>query len=158
MVYTCVPGANQTTNAGANTANDAAFTKPGTARSSAVKSAFITGKGAGLTTISGIEIRGELWTTTSSSGGTAITPTPADQNMSAASSTAAFSATTVTSGTGGPSLQIAFGCGAAGPGGWVAQDPDSMLVINAAANRSLDWFNISGTISLNFEMSWTIQE
>jgi hypothetical protein len=153
FVYSVNPGALQTTNGTANTENDCLFIKPGTTRNVSLQALYAHGKGAGLTAISGITLRIKKWTTTASSAGTAITPTPNDVGIQAAKHTAAFSASAVTSGTGGPTLLGSLGCGAAGPGGWVAPNVDSVKTLEAADNKSIDVFNTSGTISLNFELS-----
>ena len=158
MIYAVVPGAIQTTNATPLTANDAFFVKPGATRNVALQSLYVVGRGAGLTAISGISFRGEKWTTTASQLGTGITPTPKDPGMQVAKSTAAYSPSGVFPGTGGPLLFISIGCGAAGPGGWVAPNADSLQVAEAAATHSLDVFDVSGTASLNFEMSAEIIE
>jgi len=153
FVYGVIPGALQTTNAAANTANDCFFLKPGATRTLWVKRFDVVGRGGGLSLISGLVFRFEQWTTTSSSGGTAITPGPHDGTMPAATATAAFAVATVTSGTGGPVLKGGVGCGAAGPGSWVGMDMDAWFSISAAANQSLDVFNASATASLNFEVT-----
>lgn len=152
FVYAVVPGALQTTNGTANTENDCFFIKPGSTRNVSLQALFVHGKAAGLTAISGITFRLKKWTTTSSSAGTAITPSPNDIGMQAAKHTAAYSATTVTSGTGGPTLLGSIGCGAAGPGGWTAVNADSVKTLEAGDNKSIDVFNTAGTVSLNFEM------
>lgn len=158
FVYGVVTGAIQTTNATPLTANDCAFFKPGATRNLSLQALYLQGRGAGLTAISGISIRVEKWFTTSSSVGTAVTPAPRDIGMQAAKGTAAFAVATVTSGTGGPTLMLAIGCGAAGPGGWVAPNPDSLMTVEAAANQSLDLFCASGTASMSFEQSAEIVE
>jgi hypothetical protein len=157
MVYSTVPGATQTSNATPGTANDCFFISPGT-RNAALFAINVQGRGAGLTAISGLSFRVENWTSTASSAGTAITPRPADPGMQAAKAAAGYAAATVTSGTGGPNLLLSIGCGAAGPGGWVAPNPDAMFVLEGAATKSLDIFNASGTASLNFELSAQFQE
>ena len=157
-VYSIVSGALTTTNAVANTANDYAFVKPGAAgRAVKVVKVDLIGRGGLLTSLSGIGIRVERWTTTSSSG-SAVTPSPKDPGSQAAKATAGLSATTVTSGTGGPSLQGTFGCGASGPGGWVARNQDDGYVIEAGANNSVDLFNISAATALTFETAIDIEE
>lgn len=158
FVYGVVPGAIQTTNATPLTANDCAFVKPGSTRNVGIQAIYLQGRGAGLTAISGIQIRAEKWTTTASSAGTSVTPAPRDIGMQAAKATAAYSVTTVTSGTGGPTLLLSIGCGAAGPGGWVAPNPDSVMIVEAAATQSIDLFCASGTASLSFEQSMEIVE
>lgn len=158
FVYAMTLGANVTCNATPNTANDFLFVKPGAAgRMVKVIKVDLIGKGAGLTAISGISCRVEKWTTTSSSG-SALTPVPKDPGAQACKATSGFSSTTVTSGTGGPSLMGTFGCGAAGPGGWVRQNQDDGFVLEAGDNRSIDLFNASGTGSLVFECNVDIEE
>lgn len=153
LFYTDVPGAIQTTNAAANTANDCFFVKPGATRTVWVKAIYPEGRGATLTAISGISYRLEKWFTTASSGGTGITPSPNDPGYQAAKHTAGFSATTVTSGTGGPTLMLSIGSGTTSPGNWIAPTLDEAYSLEAAATQSLDIFNISGATSLNFELS-----
>jgi hypothetical protein len=159
FVYSDVPGAIQTTNASALTANDCFFVKPGATRPIWLKALWVTGRGAGLTAISGITLRLEKWFTTASTGGTSITPSPKDDAAPAAGHTAAYSATTVTSGTGGPTLLCSVGSGAASPGPpWSAPTLDDSYELSAAATKSIDIFNVSGTASLNFEVSLDVQE
>lgn len=153
---------NYATSGSANTQINAAFVKPGSSRAVAIIAARVQGKGAGLTALSGIAIRLSQWTTTSSSAGTAITPRPVDNRAPAAVATAAAGTSggtaAVTSGTGGPSVVCAFGCGASGPGGWVAPNPDAGLTLDGGANKSTDLFSASGQASLNYEFSLDTQE
>jgi hypothetical protein len=158
FVYDVVPGVIQTTNATPLTANDCFFVKSGATRTLWLQSILVQGRGAALTAISGLSFRLEKWTTTASSGGTAVTPAPTDIGMQAAKGTAGYAVATVTSGTGGPTLLKSFGCGATGPGGWVAQNVDSMKCLEAAATQSIDLFCASGTASLSFEADAEIVE
>lgn len=153
LYYTDVPGAIQTTNASVNTANDCFFVKPGALRSVWVNAIYPEGRGALLTSISGISYRLEKWTTTASSGGTAITPTPNDPGYQAAQHTAGFSASAVTSGTGGPTLMLSVGSGATSPGNWFSPTIDMAYPLQAGENKSLDIFNVSGAASQTFEVS-----
>lgn len=153
LFYTDVPGAIQTTNAAALTANDCFFLKPGATRTLWLKAIYAAGRGATLTAISGITYRLEKWFTTASSGGTGITPSPNDPGYQAATHTAGFSAATVVSGTGGPTLLLSIGSGTTSPGNWIAPTLDEGYSLAAAANMSLDIFNVAGASSLNFEMS-----
>ncbi len=155
LYYTNVPGAIQTTNASALTANDCFFIKAGATRSVWLDGIFPVGRGANLTSISGITYRLEKWFTTASSGGTAITPSPDDPGYQAAKHTAGFAAGVVTSGTGGPTLMLSIGSGTTSPGGWMApgNNLDKAYALEAAANMSLDIFNVAGAASLNFELS-----
>jgi hypothetical protein len=159
MYYTAVPGAIQTTNAAPLTANDCVFFAPGATRTFWLASIYPEGRGAGLTSISGITYRLEKWFTTASSGGTAFTKgnggnleqnDPGYQNPIL---TGGFAVGTVTSGTGGPSLLLSIGSGTTSPGNWMTQNLDFAYSLPAAATQSLDIFNASGTASLNFELS-----
>lgn len=147
---TAVVATNFSTSGTPNTEVDHLFVKPGT-RNIGILGLYVGGKGAGLTAISGIAYRMKKWTTTSSAAGTAITPTPRDPGAQACKATAAGASGGVTSGTGGP-LYIG-GCvsGAAGPGGWVAPNPDAMPTLEGSANQSIDLFSASATASLSFE-------
>jgi hypothetical protein len=117
-----------------------------------VQSFYVCGRGAGLTSISGIAFRVRRWTT-AGSGGTAITPQARRIGQPAASTTAASSESAITAGTVSGAYQLAFGCGAAGPGGWVAPNPDSMLTLEAGSADEFNVNSISSTISLNLELS-----
>jgi hypothetical protein len=155
MVYTSSSKAVSdtfATNATGGTENDALFIKPG-ARNIALTLLNVLGRGAGLTALSGIAFRIKRWTTTASSAGTAITPTPKDPGFQAATATAGAASAGVTSGTGGPVIAAMCGCGAAGPGGWAARDQDSPVVVQGSATQSADVFVASGTASLNYEMT-----
>ena len=68
LFYMDVPGAIQTTNATPLTANDCFFVAVGATRTVWVNEIYPTGRGAGLTAISGISYRLEKWITTASSG------------------------------------------------------------------------------------------
>lgn len=157
FVYAVTNAALIATNGVANTLNDFAFLKPGAARAARMVKIDLIGRGGGLTAISGIGIRVNKWTTTASSTN-AVTPTPKDEVTAASSATAGMSATTVTSGTGGPTALGTCGCGAAGPGGWVARDQDDGYELSAGDNRSIDLNDISATISLNFECAFDFAE
>lgn len=153
---------NYATSATPNTEINFAFLKPGASRVSNLIALYLQGKGAALTALSGIIARIKQWTTTGSSGGTAITPAAKDNRAPAAVSTAGAGAgggiAAVTPGTGGPAVVGAHGCGASGPGGWVAQNPDAAVTLDGNANKSTDLFSASGTASLNFEFSGDVQE
>jgi hypothetical protein len=165
MVYTSAPGATLATSAATNTAADhfrlvtgAALTTSGTgqSRNVNVQAVYVTGRGAGLTQISGITYRIQRWTTTTSTSGTAITPAPGDPGFQAATAGAQYAASGVSlvQGTGGPTLLKAIGSGATGPGGWVAPNPDSLLTIVANnTTNSIDLWSHCGTASIPFEFS-----
>lgn len=149
---------NFNTSGSANTEVDQIFVKPGASRSVAIIALRVQGKGAGLTTLSGIAFRIKYYPTTASAGGTALTPNPADIRAPAAVATAGAANAGVTPGTGTPVLVGGCGCGGSGPGGWVAPNPDGGLALDGNQNKSLDVFSSSGTASMNFEAQEDIQE
>jgi len=147
-------GTNFTTNGVANTESDYFFIKSG-ARNVGVQGLYVGGKGAGLTSISGIAYRLKAFRSTATviNTGTALVPRPRDPGAQAAKATAATSTgAQFTAGTGPVYIG---GCvsGAAGPGGWVAPNADSVPTLEGSANQSIDLFTASGTISLNFEFA-----
>jgi hypothetical protein len=154
LFYGLVPGAIQTTNAAPLTANDCFWITAGV-RNVWLKHILPEGRGALLTSISGITYRVEKWTTTPSSGGTALTPTPEDTGYQVAKQSAAWAVGTVTSGTGGPLLMLSIGSGTTSPGNWIAPTLDECPMIQggSSASTSMDIFNASGAASLNFELS-----
>ena len=149
---TLATAGNMSTNATANTENDTIYFKAG-ARNACLQAMYAIGKGAGLTAISGIVHRIVKFTTASTSG-TAAAIVAKDSGGPSATHTA------FTGGTAGSTRtqQVIFGHGAAGPGGWVAPNPDSMIVIQGSATNSMDCLNASGTASLNFEFSCEVVE
>lgn len=160
LFYTAVPGATQQTNAAPNTANDCMFFAPGT-RTFWVNAIYPEGRGASLTSISGISYRLEKWFTTASSAGTAFTKgnggnlsqnDPGYQNPKL---TGAFATATVTSGTGGPTLLLSIGSGTTSPGNWIMPlgALDMGYSVEGSATQSIDIFNVAGAASLNFELS-----
>lgn len=160
MYYTISPGALITSNATPNTANDCFFVKAGATRAVALKWIQMIGRSGGLTALSSIAARLVKWFTTASSAGTALTPYPNDFGMQASKATAAYSATTLTSGTGGPSNIAAVGCSATGPGQMVAPQAtnDDSWLLEGGATMSLDLENISATASLPFEVTAGVME
>jgi hypothetical protein len=123
-----------------------------------VQAVYVIGKGAGLTAISGIVFRiARCTTATAQSGGAATTPSPKDVGMAAATGVA-YTGSTAVDGAGRTN-HVVFGCGAAGPGGWVAPNPDSMIACAGNATPpSVDLVAASGTASLNYEFSAEHQE
>jgi len=157
MVYTLslATAGNLTTNGTANTETETLFIKPGT-RTCWLQSMLVQGKGAGLSLISGIIFRVIKWGTASTAG-TAITPSPKDPGYQAAKHTAASRPTSGTTRTN----RMTFGCGAAGPGGFVAgygAPTDSMETAEGGAANSISVMDASGTISLAFEVSAEVIE
>lgn len=154
MVYrvALATAGNTTTNATPATENETMFVKAGV-RNAALQAFYAMGKGAGLTAISGIIHRIINWATASTSG-TGITPKPSDPGMQAAKATAASAPTAGSTRT----QHMSIGCGAAGPGGWVAPNPDSLILLEGGGAPSIDALNASGTASLPFEWSAEFQE
>lgn len=144
---------NYTTSGTANTEVDHLRTLTVAARGAAFTGLYVAGKGAGLTAISGIAFRLKRFSTASTVG-SALTPHPKDPLAAAAQLTAFTAPTLGTTAT----IVLFIGCGAAGPGGWVAPNPDQAIVLsaNGGANGNLDLFSVSGTASLNFE--WGMEE
>jgi hypothetical protein len=149
MIYTLslATAGDLTTNVTPATETETFFVKAGV-RNAWLQAMYLIGKGAGLSAISGIAIRLIKWTTASTAG-TTITPTPKDPGMQAAKQTAASRPTSGATRVN----RLVFGCGAAGPGGWVAPNPDSVEQLEGGGALSLSGMDISGTASLKFEMS-----
>lgn len=115
---------------------------------------YVTGKGASLTAISGLTFC-IITVTTPGAAGTALTPNPKDPGMQASKCTASSGHTI---GTVGRLNHIIFGCGAAGPGGWVAPNPDSVIVREGGSSHAHEVIQISGLASALFEWSGEIVE
>ena len=154
MVYSCslATAGNLTTSATPNTEVDAWFLKAGV-RNAAFQAMYVIGKGAGLTAISGISFR-IIKFTTASTAGTGMTPTPKDPGMQAAKATSASAPTAGATRVN----RIVFGCGAAGPGGYVSPNPDSLEMLEGGGALSIDCMDSSGTASLAFDFSMEFQE
>lgn len=148
FVYHTGPAANVATSGTPNTEVDHIRFLTAAAKGAYIQAINLIGKGAGLTAISGIVARLYRYATASTVG-SAITPRPRPGTQPAAVLTA-FTAPTVGAT---PTLQVACGCGAAGPGGWIARDDDSKVQLDAGggANGNADLLSASGTASLNFE-------
>jgi len=117
---------------------------------------FVLGRGAALTAITGIGYRVRRWTTVGT-GGTAITPNPRRIGTTA-STTAADKVSAITPGTVSGAYQLSFGCGAAGPGGWVARDADSAIHLEGTSADELNINSVCGVASLLHHVSAEIAE
>jgi hypothetical protein len=155
MVYTsslATPGPS-TTSGSSNAEMNAIYLKPAAAvpaRNVGFQAAYVVGRASSATTISGIAFR-IIRATTASTAGTATTPNPKDAGMQAATAVGSTGGTTSTTGR---TNHVIFGCGAAGPGGWVAPNPDSLIVVTSAATQpSVDLLAVSASTSLAFEFS-----
>lgn len=160
LVYTsslATPGVS-TTSGTTNTETDAIYLKPASAvpaRNVMLFAAYVQGAANALTAISGIRFR-ITRATTASTAGTATTPNPADSGMQAAT---AIASTGGTISSTGRTNHVIFGCGAAGPGGWVAPNPDAMIVVTFAATQpSVDLLAVATNVSLTYEFSVQHQE
>lgn len=154
MIYTIslATAGNLTTNATPGTETDAFFVKAGV-RNVALQAVYLIGKGAGLTALSGIVMR-IIKFSTASTAGTGMTPSPKDPGSQAAKATSASRPT-----AGATRINhMAFGCGAAGPGGWVAPNVDSVVLLEGGGAFSIDGMDASGTASMAYEFSAEIVE
>lgn len=155
FVYAVDSGVEYTSSGSTNTEDPTIVLRQAT-RGFDLTGIYVLGKGAGLTAISGIGYRVRRWTT-AGSGGTAVTPSPRRIGTTA-STTAADKQTAITAGTVSGAYQLSFGCGAAGPGGWVARDSDSAIHVEGGSSDELDINSISGTASMKHQVSCEIAE
>lgn len=122
-------------------------------RPAAIQAVYVSGRGAGLTSITGLGFRVRGYGT-GSTGGTATAKVPKDPGAQAAPYTSFSDATTITPGST-PTNHVIFGCGAAGPGGWVAPNPDSTIVA-VGTTGSLDLLSTQhGSSAMSFE--WSVE-
>lgn len=150
MVYSsslATPG-NSTTSGTPATEVGVFTLKPGSTLGFRMFAIDVIGKGAALTTLSGIGFRVVRWGTASTSG-TSFTPTPKDAGMQASVTTGTSGQTVGTTRTN----RVIFGCSATNGGGWWAKHEDDEEVLRATA-QSLDMLSVSGTASLVFE--WVV--
>lgn len=119
-------------------------------------SIFVHGRAAAYAAITGIGYRVRRWTT-AGTGGTAITPAPRRIGTTA-STTAADKVTAITAGTVSGAYQLSFGCGAGGPGGWVARDADAAIHLEGGGSDELNINSVSGVASMLHEVSAEICE
>jgi hypothetical protein len=121
-----------------------------------VQSIFVLGRAAAASTITGIGYRVRRWTT-AGSGGTAVVP--ATRRIGVTATTVAVDkVTAITAGTVSGAYQLGFGCGKAGPGGWVARDEDSMIHVEGGSSDELDINSVAGEASLLHHVSAEIVE
>lgn len=147
--------------AGPTTGNAAETESPGTwslktasqGRNIYFQSMIVIGRASALTTISGMSFR-ILSFTTASTAGAAFTPTSKDVTANETASAVGVSGQTVS--VTGRKQHIIFGCGAAGPGGYVAPNQPSLVVITPNATApSIDGVQVSATASLKYE--WSVE-
>lgn len=118
---------------------------------------YVLGRGAALTAITGIGYRLRRWTT-AGSGGTAINSIAPRRVGTTASTTIVDKASAITAGTVSGAYQLSFGCGAAGPGGWVARDADSAIHIEGGSSDEIDINSVCGVASMLHHVSGEIAE
>lgn len=149
------------TSATPNTEIDVFSIRP-TANTGSIYALRGQGRGAGLTSLSGIELNWKLWTT-ASTGGTALTPSPNNVRNATAAGWVPRIGTgggvnAVTPGSGGGTYRQGIGFGASGPGGWVAANPDAALEMVGGYGGSLDLYSVAGTASLLYSFAVEHQE
>lgn len=154
FIYTDTPATpgNLTTNATPNTATETFFVKPGT-RTVSLLGVSIMGKSAAATSITGLIFRLYKWATASTAG-TGLSIVSPDPGVQTAKHTAASRSTVGTTRTNGP----VFGCGKAGPGGYVPVAGDAAFVAEGGAAGSINMEDAAGEASLNFEFSLSVGE
>ena len=155
FVYSFASAANETTSATADTL-DAYLALRETSQAVWLQTYLLQGKGAALTTLTGVMHRLRLWTTVGTAG-SAITPEPARPGTPAAKTLVVNGA--YTEGTVSGATQLAIGHGAAGPGGWMARDSASAKVLEADSVDEWSFNSIqSGSVAINFEPYGEIYE
>jgi hypothetical protein len=127
-----------------------------TTRGFDLNAVYANGRANAATTISGISYLARRWTT-AGSGGTAVTPAPRRIGTTA-STVCADKATAITPGTVSGAIQLAFGCGKAGPGGWVARDDDSKVHLEAGGSDELNINSLCAEASQSHYVSAEIAE
>jgi hypothetical protein len=127
-----------------------------TTRGVDISSIFVQGRGAALTAITGIGYRVRRWTTVGS-GGTSVVPAPRRIGTTALT-VCVDKVSAITAGTVSGAYQVGFGCGAAGPGGWVARDGDSALHLEAGSADEFDLNSVAGVASMLHHVSAEIAE
>jgi hypothetical protein len=127
-----------------------------TTRGVDLQAIFVLGRAAAATTITGIGYKVRRWTTVGT-GGTTVTPAPRRIGTTA-STVAVDKASAITAGTVSGAYQLGFGCGKAGPGGWVARDADSAIHLEAGSADELDINSVAGEASLLHSVGCEIAE
>ena len=156
VYHVSIPSTTSLTTSGTpNTETCVMTLRAGSGRMSFMHELYLMGRGAGLTAISGILLKARYHTTASTSG-TGITAAPRTTGAPAAKGTAAYSPTI---GSVDAGIRLSISCGAAGPGGWVAPNPDSAIDAGeAGSGDSLDMSTQSGTASLVHDVSFAFYE
>ena len=117
---------------------------------------YVHGRGVSLTALTGIGYRVRRWTTVGS-GGTPITPAPRRIGTTASTS-CVDKVSAIVAGTVAAGYQLAIGCGAAGPGGWVAANMHSTIHVEGGSSDELDVNSVCGVASMLHHVSAEIIE
>jgi len=155
FVYSIDSGVTYSTHATPSTEDPTIVIRQAT-RGVDLQGVFVAGRSSAATTITGIGYRVRRWTT-AGSGGTSVTPAPRRIGTTA-STTAVDKQSAITAGTVSGAYQLSFGCGKAGPGGWVARDADSVIHLEGGGSDELDINSIAGEASLSHQVSCEIAE
>lgn len=155
FVYSVDSGVTYATHATPSTEDPTIVLRQAT-RGFDVTGIYVAGRASAATSITGIGYRVRRWTT-AGSGGTSVTPAPRRIGTTAAT-TAVDKQSAITAGTVSGAYQVSFGCGKAGPGGWVARDSDSAIHVEAGSSDELDINSIAGEASLSHQVSVEIAE
>lgn len=155
FVYSVDSGVTYSTHATPSTEDPTIVVRQAT-RGVDIQGIFAMGRSAAATTITGIGYRARRWTT-AGTGGTSVTPSPRRIGTTA-STTAVDKQSAITAGTVSGAYQVSFGCGKAGPGGWVARDADSAIHIEGGSSDEIDINSIAGEASLSHQLSVEIAE
>lgn len=115
------------------------------------------GKGAGLTSVSGIALRLKKWIATASGILVTITPTPFDSGSQACGALVG-GPNPASIGTGGPQYIGGCVCGAGGPGMWVARSAGMAPGLEGSVNQSIDLVSSSALADTRFDVVLGIQE
>lgn len=149
------PATPYATHATPNT-EDPTLVLRGGARGFDLQALYVHGRGAALTAITGIGYRVRRWTT-AGSGGTSVTVEPRRIGTTAVT-TAVDKASAITPGTVSGAYQLSIGCGAAGPGGWVAPNSDSCIHVEGGSSDELDINSVCGVASMLHHVAAEILE
>jgi hypothetical protein len=137
-----------TTNSTSNTVTDHLRFLTVSPKACMIQSLQLNGRANNLAGINGIQIR-MMRMGTASTVGSAASIRPRLPTAPAAVTTA-FTAPTIGST---PTLQLAIGFGAGGPGGFTARDSDSVIQLDTAggANGNIDMLSGATNVSLTFD-------
>lgn len=151
-------GVDYATSASADTEDAWLAMRAGANTTFSLTGLFVAGKAVAATVLNGISHHVKRWTT-AGSGGTSLTPSPRQSSSPAAVTTCADKQTALTPGTVSGAVQLSIGHGASGPGGWVARDDKSKILVPQGTSDELTVYSIQGgTSALDFTGSAEIEE